>query len=786
MRIPATCATIVLASAIAIAQIPGDVGDKVVLPNGWSLTPAGTQASVGDFPMNALLTPDERLLVVVHGGQSKAELRVLRTSDRTTAQTIRLKDAFWGMSQSDGKIYVSGGYQDCVYVFAVSGDTLVVADTLWVGARGKKRGVAGVEVAGSTLASVTRLDSTLHLVDLTNGASRSIKLSAMPYAVVSTGSDRWLVSLWGGKRIAAYAGGVVEFEVPTGEHPNEITLSADRSTALVACANDNTVSVVDLNARRAIASVSTAIHPDAPEGSTTNSVAFVPHSSFVLAANADNNSVAVVDLAEPSRPSIAGFMPVGWYPTKVLVRRDGSLIVLNGKGGRSLANPKKQYIGGLFPGSVSFIPFPSPKVLTTYTQQVYANIPYRDEQRRISGHADDVPIPKQVGGTSPIKHVFYIIRENRTYDQVFGDMPKGNGDTSLCLFGEKVTPNAHALARQFVLFDNFYVNAEVSADGHNWSDAAYATDYVEKTWPPNYGGRGGRYDFEGDEPTARPSSGYLWTAAAKRGLSYRTYGEWVETHDSVGMPGTPKDKDLMENFSPTYRGWDLSYSDLDRAKAWEEEFDRFEKEGGLPNLSIMHLPNDHTSGTSRGAWTPRAMVAQNDLALGRIVERITKSRYWKESAIFVLEDDAQDGPDHVDAHRSPVLVISPYARRGHVDHTLYSTTSVLRTMELILGLPPMSQYDAAATPMAAAFMKRADLTGYTARKATWDLEERNPPKSVGEEMMETFDLTRPDAAPDRAFNEIIWASIKGTPMPAPRYSVFSRGGAEGEDEGDED
>jgi hypothetical protein len=218
----------------------------------------------------------------------------------------------------------------------------------------------------------------------------------------------------------------------------------------------------------------------------------------------------------------------------------------------------------------------------------------------------------------------------------------------------------------------------------------------------------------------------------------------------------------------------MEYSDLDRATAWEREFAQFEKDGKLPNLSILHLPNDHTSGTRKGALTPRALVAQNDRALGLIVERITKSRYWKASAIFVVEDDAQDGPDHVDAHRSPALVISPYARRGFVDHSLYSTVSMLRTMELILGLPPMSQYDAAATPMANAFMEIPEPSGFTAHQATWDLEERNPPKSVGEDLMDTFDLSRPDAAPDRAFNEIIWASIKGTPMPAPRYSVFSR------------
>jgi hypothetical protein len=737
--------------------------------------------------MNAVLTEDERLLAIVHGGQSKAELHVLRIADRTTTQVIRLKDSFWGIARDGSRLFVSGGYQDCIYTFRFVADTLVAGDTLRLPRHPSKRGmgVAGLDVRENALGCVTRLDSTLHVISMADGRRRSVKLDAMPYACLALGGDRWLVSLWGGKKIVAYRGTEREFECPTGDHPNEITLSSDGSTAYVACANDNTVSVVDLGARKTTASASTAIHPDAPEGSTTNSVALVPGTSLLLAANADNNALAVVDVRTPSRPSIAGFIPVGWYPTKVMTLRDGTMLVLNGKGGRSLANPQRQYIGGLFPGSCSIIPFPSPEALGKFTKQVFSNTPYRQEQLSASQHASDTPIPRTVGAASPIKHVFYIIRENRTYDQVFGDMKKGNGDSSLCLFGEKVTPNAHALARQFVLFDNFYVNAEVSADGHNWSDGAYATDYVEKTWPPNYGGRGGEYDFEGDEPTARPSSGYLWTACAKKGITYRTYGEWVATNDSVGLPGRPKDVDLVNNFSPTYRGWDMDYSDLDRAAAWEREFSQFEKDGSLPNLSILHLPNDHTSGTKKGALTPRALVAQNDRALGLIVERITKSRFWTESAIFVVEDDAQDGPDHVDAHRSPALVISPFARRGYVDHSLYSTVSMLRTMELILGLPPMSQYDAAATPMANAFMEVPEPSGFTALQATWDLEERNPPKSVGEALMEQFDLSRPDAAPDRAFNEIIWASIMGTPMPAPRYSVFSRG-AEVEQEGDDD
>ena len=473
-------------------------------------------------------------------------------------------------------------------------------------------------------------------------------------------------------------------------------------------------------------------------------------------------------------PRPVGFIPVGWYPTKVMLLKDKTVLVLNGKGARSLANPLKQYIGSLFDGMLSIFKLPTEKELLDYSQQVFRNTPYKQASLLKADYNGESSVPKRVGQPSPIKHILYIIKENRTYDQVFGDMPEGNGDTSLCLFGELVSPNHHKLTREFALFDNFYVNAEVSADGHNWSMAAYATDYIEKTWPTQYGGRGGPYDFEGAEPTGRPKAGYLWTTCAKKGVSFRMYGEFIDAATPEGLPAKPRDPGIGKNFSPTYRGWDLEYSDVDRFKAWEKEFADFEKNGKLPSLCIMHLPNDHTAGTHKGAITPKAYVAQNDYALGLIVERYSKSPYWKESAIFVVEDDAQNGPDHVDAHRSVGMVISPYIKKHTVNHTLYSTASMLRTIELILGLPPMSQYDAGAPPMFDAFAPKPDLAPYVAEKPRMDLTEKNKTGSVGQNLMEKFNLRREDAIPDRAFNEIIWQAVKGTPMPAPRYSIFSR------------
>src|SRR5207247_3067482 len=348
---------------------------------------------------------------------------------------------------------------------------------------------------------------------------------------------------------------------------------------------------------------------------------------------------------------------------------------------------------------VSMIPVPDAAQLAAYTRQVYRNIPYSEKTRLAVKFPRKTAIPRRVGEKSPIRHVIYVIKENRTYDQVFGDMPEGNGDPSLTLFGEEITPNHHALAREFVLLDNRYADAEVSADGHNWSMGAYATDYVEKTWPSNYARRRKKYDYEGQSPIAAPSAGHIWDACKRAGISYRSYGEWVETGATPNDPSIARVPALQGNIDPGYRGWDLDYSDVERAKRFLGELARFEREGSMPRMQIVRLGNDHTQGTRARTLTPRSYVAQNDLAWGMVMEGISRSKFWPSTAVFVIEDDAQNGPDHVDAHRTVALAISAYIRRKTVDSTMYSTTSMLRTMELILGLPPMIQYDAAATPL---------------------------------------------------------------------------------------
>jgi Phosphoesterase family len=429
------------------------------------------------------------------------------------------------------------------------------------------------------------------------------------------------------------------------------------------------------------------------------------------------------------------------------------------------------------------------------TKRVFEISAYNEGRREAPpGRPEGSPIPGHVGATSPIRHVFYVIRENRTYDQVLGDLAQGNGDPNLTLFGDDVTPNAHALAREFVLFDNFYVDAEVSNDGHAYSTAAYATDAVEKLWPTLYAGRGGLYLSEGGHEIrnnygnlAAPADGYIWDFANRAGISVRSYGEFA-SWETKGGPITATVPGLVGKVHPSYPPYDTTIPDNERIDVWLQEFQRFEREGGLPRLNIVRLGNDHTAGTSPGRRTPRAMVAENDLALGRLVEAISKSRYWPESAIFVLEDDAQNGPDHVDAHRSVLLMASPWARRGSVDSTLYTTSGVLRTIELVLGLPPMSQYDAAASPLFAAFATKPEPLPFAARPAGVPLDERNREDAPGAQASLRMNLVEADLAPERELNEVIWQSVRGRDavMPAPVRAAFVRPIPDDDDTVDDD
>ncbi len=625
------------------------------------------------------------------------------------------------------------------------------------------------------------------------------ELDPFPYTCVADeGRHRLYVSLWAQAQVVVLdlKSRGIEGWWTTGEHPNEMVLSPGGEILYVANANRNTVTVLETSTGRTLETLSSALYPSVPPGSTPNSLALSPDGRRLFVANACNNNVAVFDVEKPGSSRALGFIPVGWYPTSVRVTPDGGrLLVANGKGLTSLANrhgPQPgptnpphtvtEYIAGLLRGTLEIIDLPRDEdafheKLRTWTKQAYACSPMLADPGTAEAGPAGSPIPSRVGDPSPIKYCLYILKENRTYDQVLGDLPQGNGDPALCLFPEEVTPNHHALAREFVLLDNFYVESEVSADGHEWSLGAYATDYVEKTWPLNYGhnGRGKvPYPSEGRFTIAMPSTGYLWDRARAAGITYRSYGSFTENGKTAADPTTSRLPALVDHLDSGYRGWDLEYADVKRTDRFIAELKRFEQAGEMPRLQILRLPNDHTYGTSPGKRSPRAMVADNDLALGRLIEALSRSKFWSQTAVFVVEDDAQNGPDHVDAHRTIAFAVSPYSRRAAVDSTMYSTCSMLRTMELILGLEPMTQFDAAALPMYNAFQSEPDLHPYTAKPVTVDREERNLATAWGAGESEHMDFSKEDAADDIQLNEVIWRSVRGAlhPMPAPVRAGF--------------
>ncbi len=439
----------------------------------------------------------------------------------------------------------------------------------------------------------------------------------------------------------------------------------------------------------------------------------------------------------------------------------------------------REYIAGLYRGTLGVVDMPDEARMARYSKQAYDCSPLLPSLGVAGPAPADNAIPAKVGLPSPIKYVIYVIRENRTYDQVLGDLKEGNGDPNLCIFPDKVTPNAHRLAKQFVLLDNFYCDGEVSADGHEWSMGAYCTDFVKKIWPLSYRGSPNKklsiYPSEGlFDDIARPAGGYLWDRCAAAKVSYRSYGEWVDNGKTPKEPAKARVKALEGHIDPWFHGYDLEYPDVQRTERFVEEMTRFEQQGGMPSLSIVRLPNDHTYGTRPGKRTPTAMVAENDLALGQLVEAVSRSKFWKETAIFVVEDDAQNGSDHVDAHRSVALVISPYTQHARVDSTMYSTAAMLRTMELILGLEPMSQFDAAARPMYRAFAGKPSFDPYKHAVPDVDMKAINSEMAWGAKLSEGFDFSREDAADDLLLNEVIWRSVRGpnAPMPPPVHAAF--------------
>ncbi len=772
---------------------------RVHLPNGWNLTPVGSSLPLGDLPLNIAVSRSKKYLAVTNNGQSVQSLQLIDAKAEKILDNVVIPKSWLGLKfSSDEKyLYASGGNDNRILRYAIDHDKLVLRDSFLLGKKWpEKISPTGIELddAQHLLYVTTKDNNSLYVIDISSKqVLQQLPLPDAAYTCLLSNDKKELyISCWGCDKLLVYNTATRELSgnIDVGDNPNDLCITKNGQYLYVANANDNSVSVIDIAKKQVIETLNAALYPDAPNGSTSNALALSGDEKTLYIANADNNCLAVFDVSTPGRSKSKGFIPVGWYPTAVKVIGK-KIFVANGKGFSSMANPygpnpvaKKQqvnyqggdqgrpkevqYIAGLFKGTMSIINQPDEKQLAVYSQAVYHNTPYHKENElSVEGIEEGNPIPHKIGQSSPIKHVFYIIKENRTYDQVLGDIASGNGDTSLVLFGEHITPNQHALVKEFVLLDNFYCDGEVSADGHNWSMGAYATDYLEKTWPTSYGGRGGTYSAEGNKAIANNKGGFIWDHCQRAGVSYRTYGEFADNY----QPNIPV---LKNHYCPYYTGWDLGVKDTIRFWQWKQDFDSLVAANALPQFNTVRFGNDHTEGLRKGRSTPFAHVADNDLAVGMFIEYLSKSPVWKESVVFIIEDDAQNGPDHVDAHRTTAYVAGGYVKRHFVDHTMYSTSSMLRTIELILGIPPMSQYDAAATPMWRSFSSMPDLTAFQALPAQVDINEKNGVSNAWQRKSETFDFTKEDKIPDLLFTEVIWKAVKGenAVVPAPRRAAF--------------
>ena len=772
---------------------------KIMLPNSWTLQPAGRSMPLGDLPLNIAVSNSKKLIAVTNNGQSVQSIQLIDPATEKILDNIVVAKCWYGLKFSTDEkfLYASGGNDNWILKYGIENNKLISKDTIILGKKGYPNiSPAGIEIndALKKMYVVTKENNSLYTIDLTTKKIvQVLKLEEAGYScLLSKNKKELYISVWGAKKVAIYdiASQKISTEINVGENPNELLLSQNGKYLFVANAGDNSVSVISTSNKKVLEVLNAALYPNAPTGSATNGIALSENQKTLYIANADNNYLAVFDCSTPGNSISKGFIPTGWYPTNVKVIGK-KIFTSNGKGFSSFSNKKgpnpttktqkvtyqmgeveknankTEYIGGLMKGTMSIIDEPNAKQLATYSKTVYNNTPYTKEKETVANGEVGNPIPMLVGDASPIKYVFYIIKENRTYDQVLGDIKEGNGDTSLVLFGEKYTPNQHKLVKEFVLLDNFYVDGEVSADGHNWTMAANANDYLEKTWPTNYGGRGGKYDSEGKRDIASPDRGFIWDYCKRANISYRTYGEFADNY----KPNIP----VLENhFCPYYTSWDESIRDTTRFNQWRKDFDSLYAIGAVPKFNSLRLINDHTEGLRLGRPTPFAHVADNDWAVGLFVEYLSHHPIWKETAIFIVEDDAQNGPDHVDAHRSTAYVAGGFVKRNFVDHTMYSTSSMLRTMELILALPPMSQYDAAAEPMWRCFSSTYNATPFLAVPANISLDEKNIKNTASAKISATFDFSKEDRIPDLVFSEVIWKAVKGenSVMPAPVRSAF--------------
>jgi DNA-binding beta-propeller fold protein YncE len=733
------------------------------LPTGVRLDPAGEAVDLGSLPMSLVLAPERGKAVVVLSGWREQGVQVVDLKTRKVTQKLLQDGAFYGAAFSpDGhRLCVSGGNTDMLFVYLWKDGAATIENKFELAKAKTADGTGTSYPAGLAFSPNGKfvyvaedVGDRLAVVNAATGEiTQRFSTDHYPYGIALTADGQVFVSAWGGSTVSQFrivADGSLAYlgRIEVGRHPSALAVKGTR--LYVTLAGSDRVAVVDTRLRRVARYLHDAAPGAPPEGSTPNAVALTSDAKRMLVAEADNNAVAVFDVATGK---LLGRVPTDWYPTAV-AEDNGELLVLSGKGHGTHANPDgpvpltnwpnekpTAYTLGQLNGSLRVLPSAMTETqLAAFTERVAAA---NNWQQRLAARR-----------YPPFRHVVYIIKENRTYDQVLGDLKEGDGDASLLFFPDiTITPNHHALARHFGLFDRFFVNAEVSSQGHIWSTAAYVTNYGEKVVPSGYAGK--RADMDGEE-SDEPERGFLWTLATRDGITFRDYGEMVK-----GNPGWPVTQhDLGADVNPDYVPMDLVTQDQKRADVWIAELQRYVRDRNMPQLEVMWLPMDHLAAGRPGKCTPRACMADNDLALGRIVQALSHSPYWKDTVIFVVEDDAQAGPDHTDSHRAPFYAISAYNRSGTV-HRFINTTDVVAAIEDILGMGRLSKFDYFSRSLADIFAPAPDPTPYDPIVPTQDLSEKNPQNTAAARMSEGLDLSAPDRVDDQLYNRILWLMLKG-------------------------
>jgi DNA-binding beta-propeller fold protein YncE len=774
-RVAVIVALVLFAAGAAVTAAPG----IVTLPTGWRIArPVGPVALVGTLPEGIVISRDGARIIELEAGHRKPALRVLDAATLATIRTVTLAGAFGApLRDPDGDgvwINIAGTFQE--QIAHVDTDTGKVDRDVSLPQPFYPVALARDPRSG-TIAVAGDLGNRIAIVGSDDGIIAKVAVADHPSAVQFSADGAVLfvaergassidairmADLHAATRASTAGAGSLVSHIAVGLHPD--ALAANDRLLFVADSDDDDIAVVDTASLRVLERVPMPFaRADAP-GVSPNALALDGDRLYVSCGAA--NAIAVFRVSDSGITPL-GAIPTGWYPTAVAVdRAHGVLYVADGKGESGHANPhfrpgsSVDYIADNLVGSVRRVGIPDDAALRAGLTEV----------TQLAQH-EALAASAIVRPHGPIRHVIYVIKENRSYDEVLGDITKADGDPALTLFGARVTPNEHAIAERFGVFDRFFENAHVSADGHNWSTAAFANDYLEKMWPQNYASRRSVYDFEDAAEASVPHSGYLWDDAVAHGVSLRNYGEFVTAGPSAPTPVSVSSDVLRTRTDRNFATFDLTVPDVERFAEWQREFDAYEKTRTLPALEIVRFPRDHTEGTRVGSNTPIAMVADNDLAVGKLVDAVSHCADWPSTAIFIIEDDAQNGADHVDEQRAPFYLASPYAAGG-VQHAAYTQASVLRTMEVLLGLPPMSAYDAGARPLTAAFRTTPDLRAFDARPPRSDVDAKNGRTAYRALDSARLDFDDADRVDDGVLNDIVWHSVKGAHATPPPFGVF--------------